>query len=61
MIGKIITFFKESRQELSKVSWPKRNEIWTSTGIVIVVSILLSGVIWVLDLLFSHVFMRLFG
>lgn len=59
MFEKIVTFFKEVKQELSKVSWPKAPEIWASTGIVIVFSGILSAVIWVLDLLFSRIFMLL--
>jgi len=59
MIGKIVTFFKEVKQELFKVSWPKGREVSASTGIVIVFSAILSFVIWVLDLLFSRVFMFL--
>jgi len=59
MIGKIVTFFKEVKQELFKVSWPKGREVSASTGVVIVFSAILSFVIWVLDLLFSRVFMFL--
>ncbi len=59
MIGKIVTFFKEVKQELFKVSWPKSREVIASTGIVIVFSAILSSVIWVLDLFFSRVFMFL--
>ncbi len=59
MIGKIVTFFKEVKQELFKVSWPKGREVSASTGIVIVFSAILSFVIWVLDIVFSRVFMFL--
>jgi preprotein translocase SecE subunit len=59
MIEKIVTFFKEVKQELFKVSWPKGREIWASTGVVIVFSAILCVVIWILDLLFSRVFIYL--
>jgi len=59
MIGKIVTFFKEVKQELFKVSWPKGREVSASTGVVIVFSGILSFVIWVLDIVFSRVFMFL--
>jgi len=59
MLEKMITFFKEVKQELFKVSWPKGKEIWSSTGVVIVFSGILTFVIWVLDLLFSRVFILL--
>ncbi|TET98427.1 MAG: preprotein translocase subunit SecE [Candidatus Stahlbacteria bacterium] len=60
MFEKVITFFKEVRMELTKVSWPRRSEVWTSTGIVIIVTVLMTFVIWIMDLLFSHLFITLF-
>ncbi len=60
MFGKVKTFFKEVRQELAKVSWPQRNEIWASTGIVIIVAVLITLVIWIMDLLFQRLFLTLF-
>ena len=59
MLEKIVTFFKEVKQELFKVSWPKGKEVWASTGVVIVFSVILSVIIYVLDLLFSRVFFLL--
>ncbi len=59
MFEKIVTFVKEVKQELFKVSWPKGKEIWTSTGVVIVFSVILAFIIWVLDLLFSRIFILL--
>jgi preprotein translocase SecE subunit len=59
MLEKIMTFFKEVKQELFKVSWPKGREIWSSTGVVIVFSLVLCAIIWLLDLLFSRIFILL--
>jgi preprotein translocase subunit SecE len=56
MLEKIVNFFKEVKQELFKVSWPKGAEVRASTIIVIVFSVILSAVIWILDLFFSRVF-----
>jgi len=50
MFKKLGKFLKEVRLELIKVSWPKRNELWTSTLVVVVFSIILTGFIWVIDL-----------
>jgi len=60
MFEKVGIFFKEVKQELTKVSWPKKTELWTSTGIVLIVSVLMAFVIWIMDLLFSHIFLSLF-
>jgi len=59
MLEKIVTFFKEVKQELFKVSWPKGREIWASTGVVIVFSAILCCVIYILDLLFQRIFLFL--
>jgi len=59
MLEKIVIFFKEVKQELFKVSWPKGKEVWASTGVVIVFSAILCFVIWVLDLLFQRIFLFL--
>jgi preprotein translocase subunit SecE len=59
MLEKIVTFFKEVKQELFKVSWPKGKEVWASTGVVIVFSVILSVIIYVLDLLFQKIFLFL--
>ena len=59
MIEKIFTFFKEVKQELFKVSWPKGKEVAASTGVVIIFSVILCLAIWMLDLLFSRIFFAL--
>ena len=56
MFKKVIQFLKEVKQELLKVSWPSRNEVWTSTFIVIGFSLALSFIIWIIDLIYSRTF-----
>lgn len=46
---KIISFFKEVRTELTKVTWPTRDEIIGSTVVTIIVSIILSVFIGIVD------------
>jgi len=48
-VEKIITFLKETRMELTKVTWPTRSEIVGSTIVTIVVSVILSVFIGVVD------------
>lgn len=52
-MNKLIKFLKEVRIELAKVSWPKREELWESTLIVIVVSLMMAVFIGLVDLLLS--------
>ena len=52
-MNKLVKFLKEVRIELAKVSWPKREELWESTLIVIVVSLMMAVFIGAVDLLLS--------
>lgn len=49
----ISRYFRETRAELAKVSWPTREEGMRLTGIVIVVTILSAGVIFAIDSIFG--------
>jgi preprotein translocase subunit SecE len=49
MFEKINKFLQEVKQEMSKVSWPTRNELKGTTIIVIVLTIVLSLFIWFSD------------
>lgn len=53
MIQKVIHFFEEIRIELGKVTWPSREEMVGSTGVVILFSILMALFIGTFDLLLS--------
>lgn len=53
MFEKIKQFFREFRIEMKKVSWPSRKEIVASTGVVLVVVLLISFYLGLADLLLS--------
>ncbi len=50
-MSKIKNFFKESRQELSKVVWPTRDEVITSTRVVLVSVIIFAAILGLVDYL----------
>ena len=50
MFKKIITYIKDVRQEMSKVTWPSRAELWESTLIVLALSGVLALFIFTTDL-----------
>ena len=52
-MDKIITFLKEVRVELSKVSWPTRNETVVYTLVVIGLSLVVALYLGVLDFIFE--------
>jgi len=47
------SFAREARQELRKVIWPTRQEALRTTGIVVILVIIVAILLWLLDTLFS--------
>jgi preprotein translocase subunit SecE len=60
MFKKISNYFGEVRQELSKVSWPSREELYGSVVVVVVLCLILAIFVYGVDLglngLFSFIF-----
>jgi preprotein translocase subunit SecE len=51
----IARFFKESKVELKKVTWPTRQELIVNTIVVMVAVALCAVAIWIIDSIFSVV------
>ena len=49
ILDKLVQFFKEVQAELSKVSWPSRQELTVSTAAVIVFTLVMAGFIGIID------------
>jgi preprotein translocase subunit SecE len=50
-MNKVSTYFKESFRELmEKVTWPSWSQLQQSTLIVLVATVIITGVVWVMDL-----------
>jgi preprotein translocase subunit SecE len=53
-MNKITTYFRESYRELlEKVSWPTWNELQQSTVIVLVATLLITLIVWIMDVISS--------
>jgi preprotein translocase subunit SecE len=53
-MNKISTYFRESYKELlEKVSWPTWNELQQSTVIVLVATLLITLIVWIMDVISS--------
>ena len=52
--GRIAGFFREVRSELRQVAWPTRPEVVNSSSVVLITLVLLVGLIFLLNLAFSH-------
>ncbi len=46
------SFLREVRSEMTKVAWPSRNEVVSTTGVVIVAVIFFGVYLWLCDLAF---------
>jgi preprotein translocase subunit SecE len=49
ILKKIIEFIKESRMELKKVNWPSKDEVLTSTRVVVISILIIAAVIALMD------------
>ena len=55
MANKIAFFFKDIKVEMSKVSWPTKDELIGSTAVVLVSLAILSAFIGICDLVLSKI------
>jgi len=51
-----MTFLREAKAELKKVTWPEKKQIWNSTLIVIAFTLLVSVYLGVLDAALTWLF-----
>ncbi len=49
-------FFRETKAEVKKVSWPSRKELIQHTEVVLTSIILVGAALWVADLVFGQIF-----
>ena len=54
-MGKIAEFFENIKTEMKKVSWPTKDELLGSTGVVMVLWILLSIYIFTSDNILQYI------
>ncbi|NIM89316.1 MAG: preprotein translocase subunit SecE [Candidatus Aminicenantes bacterium] len=52
---RIVPFLREVRAELKKVTWPSRNEIYSTTLIVIIATFFFGFYLYFMDVIFSWV------
>lgn len=49
----LVSYIKETKTELKRVSWPSRKELLKNTGVVLTVVISSTLLVWVLDSVLS--------
>jgi preprotein translocase subunit SecE len=50
---RFIVFLKEVRSEVKKVTWPSRNEVYSTTLVVIVATLFFGFYLFFMDVIFS--------
>jgi preprotein translocase subunit SecE len=58
--GRLRTYLREVRNELTRVTWPMRKEVYATTVVVIITSIFFGVYLWTVDLLLSRFMTWLF-
>lgn len=52
---RIIPFLSEVKAEIKKVTWPSRNEVYSTTIVVIIATIFFGFYLFFMDLIFSWI------
>jgi len=58
-VAELRTFFSEVKSELKKVTWPSREEVYSTTIVVILTTVFFGFYLYGLDLVMSQVFTRI--
>jgi preprotein translocase subunit SecE len=61
MFNKIVSFIKDVRTEMARVTWPTRKELQSSTTVVVVVSLAFSLFTFFVDNILTYLFDLLYG
>jgi preprotein translocase subunit SecE len=53
---KVLDFFRESKAELKKVTWPTKKQVWVSTGVVVALTLAVGAYLFVVDFVLTTIF-----
>jgi len=57
--NRFFNFLKEVRAEVKKVSWPSRNEVYSTTLVVLVAMVFFGFYLYFMDAVFSWVLLKI--
>lgn len=60
MVAKIKNFVQDVVSEMKKVSWPTREQLRESTGVVVIVTAIITGFVFLIDTLVSELIKLIF-
>ena len=55
----IIKYFKDAKAELRRVTWPTKKQLWYSTLVVVVVTLVVAAYLGLVDMLLTAIFTRI--
>jgi preprotein translocase subunit SecE len=58
---RLLSFLRDVRAELKKVTWPSRNEVYSTTIVVIIATVFFGLYLYFMDLIFSWVLNQVRG
>ena len=56
---KVLDYIRESKAELNKVTWPTKQQLWYSTIVVVIVTLIASAYLGLVDLLLTGIFSKI--
>ena len=56
---KVLDYIRESKAELKKVTWPTKQQLWYSTIVVVIVTLIASAYLGLVDLLLTGLFSKI--
>lgn len=54
-------FIRECVEELKRVSWPTRKQVWNSTKVVVISTIVAAAILGLMDWVFTQGFLAVFN
>jgi len=57
--GRVVEFYHGVKQEMNKVTWPTRNEVWSTTLVVLIAVLFFGFYLWGVDRLVTLGFQAL--
>jgi len=54
-------FLKESKEELGRVVWPEKKVVVNATWVVLAITIIVAGVLGVIDLIYTNIIKLIFS
>ena len=55
----ILRYFREAKAELRRVTWPTKKQLWYSTLVVVIVTLLAAAYLGLVDLLLTAIFTKI--